>query len=126
MSNISLDPPVVCAISFCIPEHPVATPCGHIFDNLALTDWRHRNDSCPVCRCDLRGIVLGTNVALLELIQSWCELQKELTRIVLLNPNFCTSSIPIEDISVDVVNSLSSDTHEVVKSGVWQGKFNLI
>ena len=117
MSNISAHPPVLCAISFSVPENPVTTPCGHIFDNLALTNWRNSNNSCPVCRKDLNGIVLEANVALLELIHSWYELQKELR-----NRNLETTSIPVEDISVDTAHSLSSDTPDVVQCGVWLGE----
>ena len=67
--------PVTCAITLCVPDDPVSTPCGHTFSKKALDDWKKRSgekaSQCPECRAELPKGDFQINVALRSIIQSW-------------------------------------------------------
>ena len=121
MSSIITDPPIECPISCCIPDNPVTTPCGHTFDENALSKWRQTRNICPVCRTHLSGAKLQTNVGLRDMIKSWYELQQKLIKTQLRNKDLGIPSIPLEDILIDYIRPLGRGAHGVVKSGIWQG-----
>nr|WEU70893.1 MAG: hypothetical protein 3 [Hangzhou hepe-like virus 1] len=50
-----------CSITKEIAYEPVTTPCNHLFDTPAITEWLENNRSCPVCRCYLHPNQLSTS-----------------------------------------------------------------
>lgn len=41
---------LICAITDELIDDPGRTPCGHIFELAAITEWLARNNTCPICK----------------------------------------------------------------------------
>ena len=39
-----------CSITFDFPKDPVLTNCGHIFDRIAIQEWKDQGKPCALCR----------------------------------------------------------------------------
>jgi SUMO ligase MMS21 Smc5/6 complex component len=48
----------ICSITSEIPNHPIITICGHIFDKGALNVWLDKSNVCPVCRTCIKNDIM--------------------------------------------------------------------
>lgn len=62
-SIIYLEEGYKCPITLEVPEIPVKTVCGHVFDKVPLLHFLAINPTCPMCRADVNQDEL-TNLAL--------------------------------------------------------------
>ena len=57
--RLRINPPMTCS------------PCGHVFCDPCLQNWRRRSNSCPNCRGRIQTVTL--NRGMIELIESTLE-----------------------------------------------------
>eukprot|EP01038_Epipyxis_sp_PR26KG_P005879 gene5879-8109_t len=43
-----------CPICYEVPPHPVLLECNHNFCELCITEWLHKEKTCPVCRQEVK------------------------------------------------------------------------
>jgi len=61
-----------CPINWNVPEDPVVTNCGHLYERVAIERVKGEDKPCPLCNTQIT--ILCPNYALKERIQNW---QKE-------------------------------------------------
>ena len=69
--NVNLNK-ITCPITTDVPEDPVVTNCGHIYERVAIQKWMDKGGSCSICKAPIT--TLSPIYALKDLIQDW---QKE-------------------------------------------------
>lgn len=63
LNTVYLEVGYTCPITLEVPEIPVKTVCGHVFDKVPLLHFLATNPTCPMCRADVNEDEL-TNLAL--------------------------------------------------------------
>lgn len=53
----------VCLDSFRSRQHVRVLGCGHLFHVRCIDQWAQRKDTCPSCRCSMRGVAAADSAA---------------------------------------------------------------
>ena len=77
---------IICPITLEVPEEPVKTACGHIFERYAIAAWIVNNPSCPSCRAEVHeNDLVDLSVRVEEVREEHLPQQPEEPAIQLLN-----------------------------------------